>query len=144
MDKFYTVDEVASKLNLHPRTVRRKIGQGEIEAVKVGKQYRISPKQMNLICGVKNIDTPEIATSVSSIVEVAHITEQQAKEINSKITTVFLSGSFKGNIHCSFNTDMKKLKIFIDCDMEMTPEIFSVLKVHIQSIKKELSDGKNL
>lgn len=40
-DPIMTVDEVAEYLNLHPLTVRRLARDGEIPAVKVGRQWRI-------------------------------------------------------------------------------------------------------
>ena len=40
-DPIMTVDEVAKYLSLHPLTVRRLARDGEIPAVKVGRQWRI-------------------------------------------------------------------------------------------------------
>lgn len=40
--KFYTVDEIASIIDLHPKTVRRFIREGKIKAVKIGRSWRIS------------------------------------------------------------------------------------------------------
>ena len=38
---FYTLEEVAKLLKLHPRTLRRWIHQGKLEARRFGKQYRL-------------------------------------------------------------------------------------------------------
>ena len=36
-----TVDEVALLLRVHPNTVYRAVGRGEIEAIRIGRSYRI-------------------------------------------------------------------------------------------------------
>lgn len=38
-----SVDEVAERLGLHPRTVRGYIRAGRLHATRIGKQYRVTP-----------------------------------------------------------------------------------------------------
>lgn len=40
-EKYYTIGEIASKLEVHTKTVRRYIYNGKIQAMKVGGQWRI-------------------------------------------------------------------------------------------------------
>ncbi|MFW5895426.1 MAG: helix-turn-helix domain-containing protein [archaeon] len=44
--KYFTVKQVADKLQVHPQTIRRKIKSGEMESYLVGNKYRISKKQL--------------------------------------------------------------------------------------------------
>jgi excisionase family DNA binding protein len=46
-DKVYTVEQVASQLKVHSRTVYRLLEAGEIRGVKVGRQWRITPEALN-------------------------------------------------------------------------------------------------
>ncbi len=46
-EKFYTVKEVAAYLRVHPRTVRKMILDGEIQAIKVRDEYRIRPSALD-------------------------------------------------------------------------------------------------
>jgi excisionase family DNA binding protein len=39
---FYTTDEVAKILHLHPKTVRELLRQRKLKAIKIGSEYRIS------------------------------------------------------------------------------------------------------
>lgn len=41
-NEFYTVEQIAEMLGLHPKTIRRFIREGKIMARKIGKQWRIS------------------------------------------------------------------------------------------------------
>ena len=45
---YLTVKDVARKLNIHPRTVRRMIVDGELPAIQIGKRgdYRIAPEAL--------------------------------------------------------------------------------------------------
>lgn len=40
-EKYYTIDEIAVKLEVHTKTIRRYIYSGKIQALKVGGQWRI-------------------------------------------------------------------------------------------------------
>ena len=46
-DKVYTVEQVAEQLKVHMRTVYRLLEAGEIQGVKVGRQWRITPEALN-------------------------------------------------------------------------------------------------
>jgi len=43
---FYTTEEVADILKVHVKTVREMIKSKRLQAVKVGKEYRITDEQM--------------------------------------------------------------------------------------------------
>ena len=43
MDTFLTVEEVATKLQLHWQTILNYIKAGKLRAVKLGRGYRIDP-----------------------------------------------------------------------------------------------------
>jgi excisionase family DNA binding protein len=46
-DKFYTVQEVADLLKLHWQSVLTYIKKGDLEALKLGKGYRISQQALD-------------------------------------------------------------------------------------------------
>jgi len=52
-NKFYTVDEVAQKLNVSSKSVRRYICNGKLEGVKVGGQWRIEVESYNKFAGIE-------------------------------------------------------------------------------------------
>jgi excisionase family DNA binding protein len=41
-EKYYTVDEIAGLLKIHPKTIQRYIREGRLKANKVGKSWRVS------------------------------------------------------------------------------------------------------
>lgn len=46
MEKFYTVEEIASKLQVHWQTILTYIKSGKLRAVKLGRGYRIDPEDL--------------------------------------------------------------------------------------------------
>jgi excisionase family DNA binding protein len=49
--ELYSVDQVASLLNLHVRTVRNYVREGRLKAVRIGKQYRIAREDLEAMTG---------------------------------------------------------------------------------------------
>ena len=49
-----TIKELAEKLRVHERTVRRWIKQGKIRVIKVDRAIRISDEEYNRLIGGKN------------------------------------------------------------------------------------------
>jgi excisionase family DNA binding protein len=47
----YSVEQVAELLGLHVRTVRLYVREGRLEAVRIGKQYRIARKDLEKLTG---------------------------------------------------------------------------------------------
>nr|WP_296769905.1 helix-turn-helix domain-containing protein [Rhodococcus sp. (in: high G+C Gram-positive bacteria)] len=87
---FYTAEQVAELLGLHVRTVRNYIQDGRLPAVRIGKQYRITPDGLNALTGTGTpADAPRI--DVTSIVDVEHIDPSAASRM-----ATFLSASAMG------------------------------------------------
>lgn len=52
MNEFFTVDQFAEVLDMHPRTVRRYIRDGQLKATKVGGEWRIRKEDATMFMGV--------------------------------------------------------------------------------------------
>jgi excisionase family DNA binding protein len=46
-EQYYTIDEIAKMFRIDRRSVRKLIAQGELEAVKVLDEYRISQRALD-------------------------------------------------------------------------------------------------
>lgn len=47
-DKFYTVEDISSMLDMHPKTIQRYIREGKLRASKLGKAWRVSGHDLSL------------------------------------------------------------------------------------------------
>jgi excisionase family DNA binding protein len=41
-EQFYTVEQIAQMLNIHPKTIQRYIREGKLRATKIGKSWRVT------------------------------------------------------------------------------------------------------
>lgn len=48
---FYTINEVATLLKFHHQTVRKMIREGELQAKKIGKEWRIKGADLDRLTG---------------------------------------------------------------------------------------------
>jgi excisionase family DNA binding protein len=91
--QLFTVDEVAGRLNLHVKTVRRFIREGRLPAKRIGKEYRITRSALDEFAGTtaEPGDVPLSRTRqvlVSSIVDVEAISPEDSQ----RITTLIMAG----------------------------------------------------
>lgn len=42
MEKYYSVDQIAEMIEMHPKTIQRYIREGKLKAQKIGKSWRVS------------------------------------------------------------------------------------------------------
>lgn len=76
---FFTVDEAADHLKLHPKTVLRYIREGRLPASRVGKSYRILRSELDAFAGVvSGASEDAVSARATCIVEVAPIGGDEA------------------------------------------------------------------
>lgn len=97
MNKYYTVDQIAELLTLHPKTVQRYIREGKIIAQKVGKRWCVSENNLNKFTG-NSVDPSDASTqSYSKVSTVADITVQNFEEASKlEKTLIAILNSRKG------------------------------------------------
>lgn len=85
--ELYTVEQAASLLNLHVRTVRSYVREGRLKAVRIGKQYRITGEDLAALTGrpvsafVREPVRRQRFVEVSSIVEIDAISPEAASRL---------------------------------------------------------------
>jgi excisionase family DNA binding protein len=81
---FYTLEQVADRLDLHVRTVRAYVRDGRLKAVRIGKQYRVAAADLEALTGALPKRTRHV--EVSSIVEIDALPADQASRIATALT----------------------------------------------------------
>jgi excisionase family DNA binding protein len=87
-NEWYSVEQVAERLDLHVRTVRGYIRDGKLNAVRIGKQYRIAPADLDAFTG-RPTDTGRARVEVSAVVEVDGIDARSAD----RLSTLLVAGA---------------------------------------------------
>ena len=67
-ETYYTVEQIAQMLQMHPKTVQRYIREGKLRAVKVGKGWRIGGHDLSVFTEGETAQRGESPTAVVSCV----------------------------------------------------------------------------
>jgi excisionase family DNA binding protein len=129
--QLFTVDEVAHRLHLHVRTVRRFIREGRLPAKRIGKEYRITRSALHEFAGLaaEPAHSPIARTRqvlVSSIVDVDAINAEDGQ----RITTLIMAGlnSRRGEpdfprVDSLYDADRGRLRIMITASPTLTCDL---------------------
>ncbi len=100
-DELLSVDQVAEKVSLHPRTVRRFIREGRLKASKLGKQWRILRRDLDALTGEVSADDTREAdrVQVSAVVDIRVDAEQADRIFTSMLAAVTAKGPEYGMVH---------------------------------------------
>jgi excisionase family DNA binding protein len=122
-EKWYSVEQVAGLLRLHPKTLRRYITEGKLRASKLGKQYRISGHDLSVFTerrGISGIwaheETPERGVEVSAVVDITLSGRDESDRTESMLLAALNSkdpsyGPSSANIQRS--ADERKLRVML-------------------------------
>lgn len=122
-EKWYSVEQVADMLRLHPKTLRRYITEGKLRASKLGKQYRISGHDLSVFVEQRDLtapeaqsETPQHNVEVSAVVDISVHSREEGDGIESMLLAVLNSkdesyGTASANIQRS--ADDRKLRVML-------------------------------
>ncbi len=102
MSIYYTVDQVAELINLHPKTLQRYIREGKLKATKLGKSYRITGHDLSAFTEGTRFDTlsnheilipPKLKSNrkpamVSSVVDIPVLSKDESIRIANMMTAL--------------------------------------------------------
>jgi excisionase family DNA binding protein len=90
-EELYSVEQVAARLGLHVRTVRNYVRAGRLEAIRIGKQYRIARHALEALTGHPpaasgtGSETPRRHVEVSSFVQIEAISFDAASRVTNAL-----------------------------------------------------------
>ena len=134
--ELYSVEQVASHLGLHVRTVRNYVRDGRLKAVRIGKQYRIARDAVEALTG-RPMEAPTRDAvrrhrhiDVSSIVEIDAIDPESVSRV-----TTFLMGAANGRrdgdeklrIETIHDPERARLKIIIVGGLDASASLLKVV-----------------
>jgi excisionase family DNA binding protein len=134
--QLYTVEEVAERLNLHVKTVRKFIRDGKLPAKRIGKEYRITRTALDEFAGTAGPEHPPVPRTrqviVSSIVDVDAISPDDGH----RITTLIMAGlnSRRGEpdfprVDSLYDADRGRLRMMITASPLLTCELVRTISV---------------
>ena len=96
----FSVFDIATRLNLHVKTVRNYVREGQLKATRIGKQYRISRADLEAFTGqpvppsVSGIARRHRHVEVSGVVQIDAISPEASSQLENSLAA-FVSGRAK-------------------------------------------------
>jgi len=89
LEQFYSVEQIAQMLNIHPKTIHRYIREGKLRATKIGKGWRITGHDLSLFTEANANTSPEKSVLLpvqervksTSVIDIRVINKDEAYQI---------------------------------------------------------------
>lgn len=92
MERYYSVDQIAEMLSMHPKTIQRYIREGKLKANKVGKSWRVAGHDLSIFTENTSLEehrSPERAEnkiSTSCVVDIMISSKEEGLRIVNLLT----------------------------------------------------------
>jgi len=140
--ELYSVEQVATRLGLHVRTVRNYVRNGRLKAIRIGKQYRIAREHLEALTGRPPAasgtegETPRRHVEVSSIVQIEAISVEAA----SRVTNAMMAAA-KGRpeadeplrIDTIYDQERARLKVILTGSISTTASLLKFMAAYLES-----------
>ncbi|MDU2670748.1 MAG: helix-turn-helix domain-containing protein [Clostridium sp.] len=152
-NKFYTIDQVAEILGIHHKTVRKFIKEGKLNANKLGKQWRISPLDLERFTKVEDsIDESEAISydeeielsnnelnfevkneiKVSSVIDLEGIDSDEYSRISNMLLAIMNCKNDslqKNTINIKYSKNVNRLRVMLWANINTTKEVLDVIEM---------------
>lgn len=141
----FTVEQVAERLNLHVKTVRRYIHDGRLKAKRIGKEYRVTRADLDDFAGADRAAAPgPVARTrhvlVSTIVDVDAISREESDRIGTMVMAGLNSRKGEGDfprLDCIYYLEQGKLRITITASLELTSQLLRIINALLEDGREE-------
>jgi excisionase family DNA binding protein len=134
--QLYSVEDVAELLGLHVKTVRGYVRDGRLEAVRIGRQYRIAAEDLEAFTG-RAVPAPSggvagghPAVEVSSIVQIDDVDPTTMSRV-STLVMASINGPPHGGerlrVETAYDKEKARMKIIILGGPESTAELLRLV-----------------
>ncbi len=141
MEKYYTVEQVAKLLSMHPKTIQRYIREGKLQANKIGKSWCITGHDLSIFVEKTGHDNPEDAicsqnkTVVSSVVDIRVNDSEECNRIVNMITAALNSKPQEfgmSSMHTQYLGYENKLRVTLWGNVDFMKVAFEILSTVTQ------------
>jgi excisionase family DNA binding protein len=143
-DHLYSAEEVAARLNLHVRTVRRYIRDGRLKAKRIGKEYRITRADLDEFAGSAGATAVAATRHViaSTVVDVSAISPGESHRVTTMVMAAVNARKGEADfprIDTIYYEEHGRLRITITGSLVLTYELLRMINVLLEDGR-----GRNL
>lgn len=141
VQEFFTVSEVANKLRLHAKTVLNFVHEGQLKAMRIGKQYRISPEDLAAFtrtatpAAIARTERTIRPIEVSSVLHIDAVDAVMAEKIVAQLTKsagIQRPGEAPVKLDTIYNAELKRLKIIVSGNLESVHYMLGLIPTFVQ------------
>jgi excisionase family DNA binding protein len=134
--QLYSVEDVAALLGLHVKTVRGYVRDGRLEAIRIGRQYRIGADALESFTG-RAIPPPRRgpAVEVSSIVQIDDVDRALADRVSTLAMSSVGSASPGAGllrVETAYDEGRSRMKVIVLGGPESTAELLRLVGALVQ------------
>jgi len=130
----FTPEQAAEQLGLHVKTVRRYIREGRLDAVRMGKRYRVTRDALEAFAGVslRSASQPSHhpTTEVSTVLGIDSLSRDDAERL-----TTYLLASANGprpadeslRVETIYYPERSRLKVIVHGDLACTMSVLALI-----------------
>lgn len=132
-EKYYTVDEIAELVKIHPKTIQRYIREGKLKATKVGKSWRVSGHDLSTFAEGSDAVAPsrifeqttveQEEIKVSAVIDIPVSSTQESVRIANTLTAALNSkpaGYGSSSLRTQYLMPENIMRVMIWGDLEFT------------------------
>ena len=140
--QFYSIEQVASQLGLHVRTVRNYVRAGRLKGVRIGKQYRIARADLDALTGgpppaqAAASDVARPHAEVSSIVQIEAIDFAAASRVTNALMAAAKGRSEDDGplrIDTIYDQERSRLKVILIGSIAATAPLLKFINALLES-----------
>jgi excisionase family DNA binding protein len=150
VDKYFTVDQIAGMIDMHPKTIQRYIRQGRLKAQKIGKGWRVTGHDLSTFVegtgenrnqgtspGLQEIlGAAENKIKVSSVIDIPVKNSLEAVQVMNWITSTMNSRSSEYG-YTSMNSQFIEPEHIIRIMLWGSPAFMEVIMSYLGEFRKE-------
>jgi excisionase family DNA binding protein len=137
--QFYSLEQVAERLGLHVRTVRGYVRGGSLNAVRIGKQYRVTREDLEAITGQfgpRRTLARHRSAEVSSVIQVDAVSQEMAGRITNHLLGAVKTPRHDGSalrVDAIYDQGHAQMKVIVIGSLSVTAHIFGLLDVILEA-----------
>ena len=131
----YSLEQVAEQLGLHVRTIRSYVRNGRLHAVRIGKQYRVSPAALAAMTGTASARVQAQRVEVSSVVQIDALSAETAARVGRLLPAAKASRDDDTPLRLEIihHPEQAGMKIIAIGSLPATAELFKLLNVVLET-----------
>jgi excisionase family DNA binding protein len=127
----YSAEQVADILGLHVRTVRGYARDGRLPAVRVGKQYRITERDLRAFIGtVPDEPAGGPSAQVSAVIHIDAVDRATMDRITAHLMAAATGNSQQhgqADVHATYDESASRLTVFVVGDPQSTAALIALI-----------------